>query len=263
MDKELLGKAMKNFPRERDSYLLQYKENQEKYRTCLNGILVIVGFSVTITAFLLTMGNSGNTEDAAMALSTLLSVFCCVWGIDFIRSDSQWKRRTDKSLFNEIFPFLDVKEEESVIREVRRTFIMLSRSSYQVNKATGTLMICSYLFLSSFFVAVLRLFLDDFVITIGHFTISWGVIGGLICIMYGMLIFFNSMSILNSSVKNSMAFLITPQQVTLEILFPEFRAKNNTQKLEFMLVEIVGISKTRVKIAARIIQSVGHLYAKN
>ena len=248
-NKELLLSYVNNFQREKESILAHHTENRAEQRTYLNGIFIIVGFSVTVSVYMFDLFEKSN--ESLIGTSLLLSTLCCIYGIYYVYAYWQWKKRLRLTKIDDEFGIsFTASDEESRIREFKRVIVMDARAFYQVNSSATALIGCSLLFIGSFLFLCIYAFFDKILIPIGEYSISAGVvIFILLFVIVGIFLLIKARKAMSEVIKRFVS--PTNDLALIIVMFPQLSGKDYRETVSFICDELLAISAFKKNIILR------------
>lgn len=247
--KELLLSYVNNFQREKESILAHHTENRAEQRTYLNGIFIIVGFSVTVSVYMFDLFEKNH--GSLIGISLFLSTLCCICGIYYVYAYWQWKKRLRLTKIDEEMSIsFNASDEESRIREFKRVIVMDARAFYQVNSSATALIGCSLLFIGSFLFLCIYAFFDKILIPIGEYQVSAGVVIFIILfLVIGIFLLMKARKAMTEVIKR---FVSPKNDLSLIIvLFPELSGRDYRETVSFICDELLAISVYKKMIILR------------
>jgi len=124
-------------------------------------IVIIVGFTLAITAYLATLINKNWESDFSPVLGVFFLSLCCIYGLAYVLKDVRWKRKIVEGEVGIYSTNPLYNEDDAKDRAFNSMmFIKLSRIGFELRATTNALTICIYLFLAGFILFILSYFLE-------------------------------------------------------------------------------------------------------
>ena len=242
---EWLKRTIENFDRNKDDILAKYQDDVDEYRMYLNGILLIIGFAITVSVYIVTRTDETHAFEGMITICILLSMLTCGYGCLYLFTDSHWKNKTKKSLRKELLVSTNVGIIENTISVMRNYYIRPLRLEYQVNKTKNAFLVCVLLFLASFFVLCVHTYFDNISIFMGKYSFSAGLIAtAIISILMVSLLWMEIKHVQGAIEEINMESLVEG----LRVAFPYLREKSDQEVILFALEKIYCIKISDKKL---------------
>jgi len=139
----------------------EYNILHSEYVLYVHVIVIIVGFTIAITTYLVTLVDRNWESDFSPVLGIIFLSLCCIYGLGYVLKDINWKMKTVEGEvdFYSIDPPYEMDDVKDRIYK-RMMFIKLLRINFELRATINALKISIYFFLAGFFLFILSYFLE-------------------------------------------------------------------------------------------------------